>query len=623
MKEILPTQFEDAPLKVEGSLLGKICRAISSLKPSIGWGLRASQTDAGFHFEVDRDQIKDPQLKLLRVVYIEPNIDQTYPEVVVASPAGNPEDIHFVSIATPLLRDRLLETPANDSEYANAYEEYVETVWRRNDGVVEFVATRMSAPTGNDARDGDGHKIDVYWLAEDARILNLYLNDLSGDPWISVAANSADTGLTTDSGEKIYTLVSEVRHKQMVGDTPALEYDTVDTGSTNQSLSLVTWANPNLTITPVTLAQDDAGHIHTFTAGADTVANLAGASDELVASQAGQVAGYLEDVAVAADPWIEINTNGADVEWGHADADPNGNGAGIGADSEIKAGDDWTLIRNNADPALGAASDAAFDEKGHYYDGDRWVFHADAQAAVVSLEPMGSYTSPSSGVLRLPASTVPVDDKGHVNTGSSATNNRDITFSGDNWLLWTIGAAGGNGTVEIEHNGAQAVSTTLDPHGGWTAPGSGVVRFAESDIPLDANGHVNDTSSSTTNRDITFTSSDSSVSISATAAAGNATVDITGAGGGQGYEDVHYNGVSQEAVTDGGVIDFDDQQTPTAGTQQVDWSIIGDTAGTAQVRGEVDIDAFLKALSGYSGVKKQVLVNDNGTIKWVDTAECP
>lgn len=543
MKEILPTQFEDAPLKVEGSLLGKICRAISSLKPSIGWGLRASQTDAGFHFEVDRDQIKDPQLKLMQVISIEESADGSYPEVIKAAPPGNRDDIHVVSIATPELKAGLLEADANDPSYDNAYHEYIETVWRKS-GVIRFVGFRLAAPTGNFAVDGDGYAIDVYWLAEAARVQNFVINNLSGDPWISVGIDAIDLGQVDDEGEPIFSVVSKVKHKEVTNADPSLQYDTAETGSTNQSLSLVTWANPNLTITPVTLAQDDAGHIHTFTAGGDTVANLAGASDELVASQAGQVAGYLEDVAAAADPWTEINTNGADVEWGHADADPNGNGAGIGADSEIKAGDAWTLIRNNADPALGAASDAAFDEKGHYYDGDRWVFHADAQASVLSLTPMGSYTAPNTSTLRLPASSVPVDDKGHVNTGESVSNDRDIQF----------------------------------------------------------------------------TSSDSSATITVTAAGGNGTVDITGTGDGHGFETVT-TGATTLNKEDGGIIEFL-TTTASSGAQSVDFSQ-ANNGDTAEISGEVDIDAYLKALSGYSGVKKQVLVNDNGTIKWVDTAECP
>jgi len=38
---------------------------------------------------------------------------------------------------------------------------------------------------------------------------------------------------------------------------------------------------------------------------------------------------------------------------------------------------------------------------------------------------------------------------------------------------------------------------------------------------------------------------------------------------------------------------------------------------------EVTLQANFADVNGYDGAKKQVLVNDNGTIKWVDTAECP
>jgi len=96
---------------------------------------------------------------------------------------------------------------------------------------------------------------------------------------------------------------------------------------------------------------------------------------------------------------------------------------------------------------------------------------------------------------------------------------------------------------------------------------------------------------------------------------------VAGAGDGQGYEDVHLNGVSQEAVTDGGIIDFRDDQTPSAGTQEVDWTVTGDAAGTATVKGEVDIDAFLKTVTDYDPNERQVLVNDSGTIQWETVAE--
>ena len=100
-----------------------------------------------------------------------------------------------------------------------------------------------------------------------------------------------------------------------------------------------------------------------------------------------------------------------------------------------------------------------------------------------------------------------------------------------------------------------------------------------------------------------------------------------GAGGndGQGYEFVDYNGVNVGAEPDSGRIDFKDSAaSPAAGSQEVNWTITNDAANdTVDVEGEVDIDAWLKALGTYDDEKKQVLVNDNGTIKWVDTAECP
>jgi len=111
--------------------------------------------------------------------------------------------------------------------------------------------------------------------------------------------------------------------------------------------------------------------------------------------------------------------------------------------------------------------------------------------------------------------------------------------------------------------------------------------------------------------------------------AGDKTVTIKAiAGGGadgNGYEFVDHNGVNVGTEPDNGRIDFKDSAaSPTAGSQEVNWTITNDAANdTVDVEGEVDIDAWLKALGTYDDEKKQVLVNDNGTIKWVDTAECP
>lgn len=104
------------------------------------------------------------------------------------------------------------------------------------------------------------------------------------------------------------------------------------------------------------------------------------------------------------------------------------------------------------------------------------------------------------------------------------------------------------------------------------------------------------------------------------------TINATGGGSadGQGYEDVHYNGASVEAITDAGIINFaDSAASAAAGSQEVNWTITNPVAGTAKVEGVVDIDAYLKSLSGYDAAKTQVLTNTSGTIGWTDTAECP
>ncbi|MDB4261472.1 hypothetical protein N9878_01255 [bacterium] len=105
------------------------------------------------------------------------------------------------------------------------------------------------------------------------------------------------------------------------------------------------------------------------------------------------------------------------------------------------------------------------------------------------------------------------------------------------------------------------------------------------------------------------------------------TINVAAGGGaadGQGYEDVEVNGVSVLAITDAGVINFKDKATVSAGHAQVQFNGTNATPEVT-VEAEVDIDAYLKTLGDYaaSPTVKQVLVNDNGTIKWVDTAECP
>ncbi|MEM1355426.1 MAG: hypothetical protein AAGH88_11140 [Planctomycetota bacterium] len=67
-----------------------------------------------------------------------------------------------------------------------------------------------------------------------------------------------------------------------------------------------------------------------------------------------------------------------------------------------------------------------------------------------------------------------------------------------------------------------------------------------------------------------------------------------GEGDGQGYEDIRYNNGAVDAETDGGVLDYDDQQTPATGRLAVEWDLTpnldgggGDTKRT-RVRGEVN-----------------------------------
>jgi len=104
------------------------------------------------------------------------------------------------------------------------------------------------------------------------------------------------------------------------------------------------------------------------------------------------------------------------------------------------------------------------------------------------------------------------------------------------------------------------------------------------------------------------------------------TISATGGGGsadGQGYEDVEVNGASILAITDGGVINFQDKASVTAGHAQVQFNGANNTPEVT-IEGEVDIDAYLKSLAGYVGGNNQVLTHTAAAVMtWVDTAECP
>ena len=104
------------------------------------------------------------------------------------------------------------------------------------------------------------------------------------------------------------------------------------------------------------------------------------------------------------------------------------------------------------------------------------------------------------------------------------------------------------------------------------------------------------------------------------------TISATGGGGsadGQGYEDVEVNGASILAITDGGVINFKDKASVTAGHAQVQFNGANNTPEVT-IEAEVDIDAYLKSLAGYVGGNNQVLTHTAAAVMtWVDTAECP
>jgi len=127
-------------------------------------------------------------------------------------------------------------------------------------------------------------------------------------------------------------------------------------------------------------------------------------------------------------------------------------------------------------------------------------------------------------------------------------------------------------------------------------------------------------------------------------------------GDGHGFEFVDHNDVEVGAETDNGRINFKDNgTTPTLPQVEVEWTITDDDANdTVDVEAKVDCTGVYTFTDGTTGTTnlgvdftddgangvtavvdfsevsgyvasstKQVLVNDNGTIKWVDTAECP
>ncbi len=103
------------------------------------------------------------------------------------------------------------------------------------------------------------------------------------------------------------------------------------------------------------------------------------------------------------------------------------------------------------------------------------------------------------------------------------------------------------------------------------------------------------------------------------------TISATGGGSadGQGYEDVEVNGASILAITNGGVINFQDKASVTSGHAQVQFNGANNTPEVT-IEAEVDIDAYLKSLAGYVGGNNQVLTHTAAAVMtWVDTAECP
>jgi hypothetical protein len=63
---------------------------------------------------------------------------------------------------------------------------------------------------------------------------------------------------------------------------------------------------------------------------------------------------------------------------------------------------------------------------------------------------------------------------------------------------------------------------------------------------------------------------------------------------------------------------FDDSGTYASGADALVKVQVVNNSGDRQLRVFLDVSA----ISGYNGAKAQALVNDNGTLKWVDVATC-
>lgn len=140
----------------------------------------------------------------------------------------------------------------------------------------------------------------------------------------------------------------------------------------------------------------------------------------------------INSIGAGAGTIVEIQ--GADLSF---DAKGHNRAAGLGTTTleQQFLGDDWLT------PLVGAGTGDAAGGVDVTYQ------HEDAQASVVSLTPVGSYTNPGTGVVRLNSGTVPVDARGHVNDADVAANTNDIDFVATSPLTRTVSAAGGDATV--------------------------------------------------------------------------------------------------------------------------------------------------------------------------------
>ena len=226
--------------------------------------------------------------------------------------------------------------------------------------------------------------------------------------------------------------------------------------------------------------------------------------------------------------------------------------------------------------------------------------HEDADAVVV--DTVLNNVAEAGGTITFTYADTEFDAKGHYTNDNADTFTLDILAASDPWL--SIAAAAGGAT--LAHTGPGVTDTTIDSIVlGANVSGSGLdvdIRTFE----FDARGHYVQIDDNTTS--ISYIGDDY-ISAVTSNDAGDVDVNISHKSAG-----LDASPVSTVTYTGGTGIDV------TGNTTQ-DYDGAGHFHGGPTDTVTITLD--LTEVSGYNGSAKQVLMNDNGTIKWQNTAECP